>query len=514
MAEPVGAVVRGEDGLGAGDPMVELFFTEGTRATCRLLGADSSEVLHQAGARDGSPFVLGPDGGYDVELNRFFRELGSWGVRAANSVVAYARDVMLFCRFLHASRGGKTIWECDGADLRAYKAVRLHSPGEHQVSVSTWRRSIAALDKWASWAVYEGLLPAAPFRYVDKTVMTPQGLKRVRVNVEQEPDRQAAPIRFVAFEDYLLWRDVGLRGELPDGRPDPTWRGRHGERNAMFADLLVYTGMRLGEAASLLVGEVPPLAAVSGGRGLGDLRLAAAVTKRNKARTVFVNRRALVGLHHYIDIERDELVTRRLAGPGYPASGDDTVLVRRAGRTALAPVEGHGSWPYSRLGMQVRRQLMAVADTGELTGPLWLWLGQDGQPLALSTWQSAFHRANERCAGFDLAISASPHTLRHTFAVHMLGLLLRQTVRALGMQTDRRFTHAQVKRLLIGNPMRKLQLLLGHSQESTVYTYLDVLDEAQEIVLSALDEWDAQAAAWETVKNTVTGDEDDDGMAV
>lgn len=511
----MGAAVEGDDGgLGAGEEMVELYFTEGSRAAEGPLGADSSGVLHRAGARDGLPFVLSPDGSYDVELNRFFRELGGWGVRAANSVAAYARDVMLFCRFLHASRGGKTIWECDGADLRAYKAVRLHSPGEHQVSVSTWRRSIAALDKWATWAVYEGLLPAAPFRYVDKTVMTPQGLKRVRVNVEQEPDRQTEPIRFIAFEDYLLWRDVGLRGELPDGRPDPAWRGRHGERNAMFADLLVYTGMRLGEAASLLVGEIPPLGAGSGSkRGLGDLRLAAAVTKRNKARTVFVNRRALAALHRYIEIERDELVTRRLAGPGYPVS-DDTVLVRRAGRTTLTPAEGQGSWPYSRLGMELRRHLMAVAPTGELAGPLWLWLGQDGRPLAPSTWQSAFHRANERCARFDLEISASPHTLRHTFAVHMLGLLLRQTVRALGMQTDRRLTHAQVKRLLIGNPMRKLQLLLGHSQESTVYAYLDVLDEAQEIVLSALDEWDAQAAALETVKNVVPGDEHGDAGVV
>ncbi|MGH3285124.1 MAG: tyrosine-type recombinase/integrase [Streptosporangiaceae bacterium] len=514
MTELSGLAAAGDDeGLEPGEAMVELYFTEGNRAAEGPLGADSNGVLHRVGVRDGLPFVLGPSGGYDVELNRFFRELGSWGVRAANSVSAYARDVMLFCRFLHASRGGKTIWECDGADLRAYKSVRLHSPGEHQVSVSTWQRSIAALDKWATWAVYEGLLPAAPFRYVDKTVMTPQGLKRVLVNVEQEPGRQAGPIRFMAFEDYLLWRDVGLRGELPDGRPDPAWRGRHGERNAVFADLLVYTGMRLGEAASLLTGEVPPLAAASGGRGLGDVRLAAAVTKRNKARTVFVNRRALAALHRYIGIERDELVTRRLAGAGYPVTGD-MVLVRRAGRTVLTPAEGGGSWPYSRLGVETRRRLMVVAGTGELAGPLWLWLGQDGQPLALSTWQSAFHRANERCARFDLEISASPHTLRHTFAVHMLGLLLRQTVRALGMQTDRRLTHAHVRRLLIGNPMRKLQLLLGHGQESTVYTYLEVLDEAQEIVLSALDEWDAQSAAAETVKNAITGDDNGDGGVV
>jgi hypothetical protein len=76
----------------------------------------------------------------------------------------------------------------------------------------------------------------------------------------------------------------------------------------------------------------------------------------------------------------------------------------------------------------------------------------------------------------------------------MLGLLLRQTIRALGMNEDQHFTSAQIKRMLIGNPMRKLQLLLGHAHEETVYTYLDVLDEAQEIVLSALAEWDEQSA--------------------
>jgi site-specific recombinase XerD len=513
----VGGGAGDDAGFGLVEATVELYVTDRARAARGSLAGDAVGVLHRAGARDGMPFVLGPGASYDVELNRFFRELDGWGVRSANSILAYARDVMLFCRFLQVSRGGKTIWECDGADLRAYKSVRLHSPGEFQVSVSTWRRSVAALDKWATWSVHEGLLPAAPFRYVDKTVMTPHGLKQVRVNVEQEPDRQGEPIRFLAFEDYLLWRDVGLRGELPDGRPDPGWRGRHGERNAMFADLLVHTGMRLGEAASLLVGEVPPVAAASGGSGLGDVRLAAAVTKRNKARTVFVNRRALAALHRYIGVERDELVTRRLAGAGYPVTGE-TVLVRRAGRAGVRPAEGRGSWPYSRLGVEVRRHLMALTETGEQAGPLWLWLGQDGQPLASSTWQSVFHRANERCARFEIPVSVSPHTLRHTFAVHMLGLLLRQTVRALGMQTDRRLTHAQVKRLLIGNPMRRLQLLLGHSQESTVYTYLDVLDEAQEIVLSALDEWDAQAAAFDADKSDLHagdggGGENPEGVA-
>jgi site-specific recombinase XerD len=116
-----------------------------------------------------------------------------------------------------------------------------------------------------------------------------------------------------------------------------------------------------------------------------------------------------------------------------------------------------------------------------------------------------FARANARCERFDVGVSVTPHALRHSFAVHMLGLLLRQTVAALGEDPARNCTSAQVKRLLVGNPLRRLQLLLGHAQEATVYTYLDVLDEAQEIVASALARWDAQAGA---LAATLRGDED------
>jgi hypothetical protein len=167
-----------------GGAPVELHVTAPMRAAdAPGLGGDASAVLARAGARRGQPFVLRADGSYDLELNRFFRELDGWGVRAANSVAAYARDVMLFCRFLHECRGGKTIWECGTDDLRAFKRARLGGPVEQRVSVATWRRSLAALDKWAAWAIYEGRIEELPFRYADKTVWTPQGLKRVRVNI-------------------------------------------------------------------------------------------------------------------------------------------------------------------------------------------------------------------------------------------------------------------------------------------------------------------------------------------
>lgn len=316
------------------------------------VGGLASKVFERNGVCECQPFVLGPDGAYDVQLNRFFRELDGWGVRSENGRDAYTRDIMLFVRFLHESRGGTSIWRCDGDDLRAYKRARLRGGADHQVAVSTWRRAVAALDKWVQWARYERLLEGEPFRYVVKTVMTPHGLKPVRVNAEQEPDARSAPIRFVAFEDYLLWRNVGLRGELPDGTPDPTWRGRHGERNSLFADLLVYTGMRLGEAASLLVPEVPVLL---GERTLGDLLISAAVAKRHRARTVYLNRRTLQNMHHYLGIERDELVQRARAGGLYPDQ-PDSLPVRRVGRRGLAFDGTAGSASYAKIGVADRRR--------------------------------------------------------------------------------------------------------------------------------------------------------------
>jgi hypothetical protein len=243
---------------------------------------------------------------------------------------------------------------------------------------------VAALDKWVRWALYEGRLEREPFRYADKQVMTPQGLRQVRVNAELESDRQSGPVRFVSYEDYLLWRNVGLRGELPDGAPDPTWRGRHAERNAAFADVLMSTGMRLGEAASLLVCEVPPR---SGDRGFGGVHLSAAVTKRNKPRTVFMTRRTLRAVHHYIEIERDAVVQRQLSMGGYAAAAD-VVTVRGTGRLSLALADGQGSWPLSKIDPGQRARLRRLDGADGPGEPLWLWLGRDGLPLRPATWSA------------------------------------------------------------------------------------------------------------------------------
>ena len=76
------------------------------------------------GLVDGIPFILGDDGAYDIQLNRFFRECPSMGVCSVNSVRAYARDVLTWVRFLDERRSGKSLWHADRQDIIAFHRAR------------------------------------------------------------------------------------------------------------------------------------------------------------------------------------------------------------------------------------------------------------------------------------------------------------------------------------------------------------------------------------------------------
>ena len=118
------------------------------------LQAETIAAVEATGLSDGMPFILDDCGGYDVDLNRFFRTCPTMGVRSSNSLRAYARDLLVWMRFLCERRGskrsGKPIAKMSrpimprAADQRRFTA----SPPHHGTALwRHWRSSMFGQSK-------------------------------------------------------------------------------------------------------------------------------------------------------------------------------------------------------------------------------------------------------------------------------------------------------------------------------------------------------------------------------
>lgn len=410
------------------------------------------------------PFLLDDDGGYDHRLNAFFRACPTLGVRSAASQRAYAYDLLAFARFLVAS--GKTVWEADRHDIDRYFHHRCGEEAPEPLSLPSWNRAITALKTFYLWAREDGHITDVPFRR--KTVWTlpsrgggrrPVEVLAGTVKAGQSPRR----ITFLTRDQYVAFRTVGLLGRLPDGSEDPSSNGRNGARDAAFADLLVHSGARVGEAASLLVPELP--------QPSGDtttLRLAPPATKGSKGRDVVFATGVLQGIQDYVRFERANAV-QRAASRLVP---EDAVLVRRTAEGAARKVEvlHDGVWSKASLANlppSLRGRLFELGGDGSPMGPLGVWLNERGMVMGADGWRGVFHRASARCRRHGLHLDVTPHVLRHTFAVHMLHHL----VQAEGIVHPE--PEGRTFRAMVVNPVRTLQRLLGHAHIMTTYTYLE-----------------------------------------
>ncbi len=296
----------------------------------------------------------------------------------------------------------------------------------------------------------------------------------VTTNRAREHAARRHDTRYIDLGRYLLFRDVGLRGRLPDGSEDPTWRGRHGERNALFAELLITTGLRLTEASSLLLTELPH-PAEPGSRSV-PFDLAGPIAKGGRPRRIRIPHRVLRMIADYIDLERTVSAVR-----SEPAVSDPLWLMpedRKARDAAGKRVRLDRLTPRER-----RRVLVGIPNKAQHA---LLWLTEGGQPVPPATWEAAFRRACARCRRFGIEMDVTPHTLRHTFAVNMLSMLIREQIGAVFDPQDR---HGAAYRRILGDPLQKLQHLLGHASVTSTYIYLDSLTEAQELVEAAADRW-------------------------
>lgn len=425
---------------------------------------------------------------YDANLDRFLADLPLNGVRSQHSLRSYGYDLLVWVRFLDEARS-KTVWQATRDDVDAYHRARRHDEAANRISAASWNRAVAALDKFYRWAVEDGIIAQSPFTYRDVWRRMPSGRGRtITVTRNQAYERAAkrSDVKFITIEDYRRFRDVGLQGLAVDGSDRPGARDRNGSRNALFADLLITTGLRLEEASSLLAVEIEDAirASADGDKQVG-FRLPAALTKGDKGRTIRIPASLLTRLRSYIEVERANSVAKFQARDGQQRMRT-AIMVGINGGTIEVSKDGKGTpLRLETITPNERRRLVLRDAGGKATEPAALWLSEIGLPVAPNSWEAVFARASRRCQDAALPFDVSPHQLRHSFAVHMLALLIRRRVGEVSKSED---LSAAAYRQLLGDPLQQVQRLLGHSSLATTYIYLDHLAGCQDTVDAAVEE--------------------------
>jgi site-specific recombinase XerD len=338
------------------------------------------------------------------------------------------------------------------------------------------------LEKFYGWALEEELITNSSFGSGMGWRRIHRGrLVLVKTMRAREPGARRSDVRFVSLDHFLLFRDVGLRGRDPDGREVSAWRGRNGERNALFAELVVTTGLRLEEAASLLATEMPTPDRVPAKQRLLSFRLSAAIAKGGRAREIRLPVRLVRRLADYVAIERANALAKRRVVVGRPIVGVDAspATVGIVGKDGRAHAVG-----LDLLGPTERKRLITPAGV-----PMALWLNEVGCPMTAEAWAAVFRRASTRCCNSGINIDVTPHALRHTFAVYMLSMLIREQIGAVLADGPPGEPGSAAYRRMIGDPLQKLQRLLGHASITSTYIYLDSLEESRALVEAAAERW-------------------------
>lgn len=207
-------------------------------------------------------------------------------------------------------------------------------------------------------------------------------------------------------------------------------RQRNFQRNLALSDLLVTTGLRISEALSLRTNQIPdPDHPAYARRVSVTIRV---VGKGSKPRNVRIPKRILRAIRFYMEDEREDAL------------------------------------------MALERKAHAQ-ETSEV------FLSNRGTPLSARSVEKLFQSISSA-----IGVALTPHGCRHTFAVYQLEAMIKRMAKNL---KELRATGADAYRQILHDPLRQLQLLLGHAQISTTYQYLDFLEESEDLVESSLADW-------------------------
>jgi site-specific recombinase XerD len=429
------------------------------------------------------PVILRGNALYDPELDRFLLDLPLNGARSRHSLRAYGYDILVWLRFLADGRG-KAIWQADADDISAYYRVRRRSDAEYRISASSWNRAVASLDKLYRWAEREGLVAHTPFTH-RQVWRRSHGSHRAAITSRNEAYERAArrsDVRFIDLADYQGFRDVGLRGLTILGTERPGARDRNGARNALFADMLVTTGLRLEEASFLLAVEICDEGPNSDRQR--RLKLPNALTKGGKGREVLLPRRLLPSVDTYVAVERASASAKFAKRRGWESIERPIFIKRPPIMPDFLHLVGGGMINIEVVTPEERARLVICDMDGSPCESAVLWLTEVGLPVQPNSWEAIFARASRRCNDAGVPVRVSPHQLRHSFAVHMLAMLIQRRL----SEATEPAREMESYRQILGDPLQQVQRLLGHSSLSTTSIYLDHIAGRADTVDAAVEE--------------------------
>ena len=267
--------------------------------------------------------------------------------RAPRTVTRYGGAGRGFLAWFAAAEG-RAAPALTAADLTPIALVGYRTAVQRTAATSTVNTHLCALRGWCAWLTERGALPADP-------------AARLTL-VRRAPPDSPTPLTDAAVNALLR----------------AAQRGRHPARDYAVLQVLLQTGLRLGECQALTWGDV----------ALGEKQGAVAVRagKGNTARTVPLNGSARAALAAYAAPRLGVEPTLRAVAAAWPRPDrrGPPGSAQRAGSPAAA-------------------------------GPL--WRSQKGRPLSASALWRVVHGLVRDGAGRRLVPAATtPHTLRHTFA--------------------------------------------------------------------------------------------------
>lgn len=438
------------------------------------LDMDALAIADQAALPDGAPIFF-------IDEGRPHPVLFDYGLHMAATLAPasqrqYAYTTKRFVDFLDQS--GVGIAQVTETVLSRYRHDRLA-----KISQTSWSVEALVLRRLIDFMIETGRMDKRPWINVGQR------------NVLTSTVRAATNVRHLTAQQWLAFRDVGLRGLLPDGSIDKSFHCNDVERNVLGSEIAIGTGMRLAEFASLLTHETClPQFTVQ------------ACAKRGTARDIYLVGRIRAAVDQYVRGTRRAIVHSHQ--DRYRRMRSDLLMVPdvdfRSGKVRLPGSERRV--PLSSLSPTVRRQLFV--DHGKHLEPAALFLGGGGLMLSTGAWSKVYRTANNRVASFpeiaQTARGVTAHDFRHTFAVRMMGHLVRAGIAAYQERIDRGENPQQtIGEAISLNPLTTVQHRLGHSSPSVTAIYLRYVEDLQAMIERVLVEWDDEVGELATASDKV-----------